>query len=163
MVDQLLKQNGQMRPPVQIEVIATRLGTEIRKGNLGNVSGLIVRKGNNAIIGVNSKQVRQRQRFTIAHELGHFLLHEGLAHHVDHDYRVNYRSDESSKATNVEEIEANFFAASILMPKNLLDELNAIDSVESGERVAYLAKLFDVSQHAMSLRLNNLYGEYAPF
>jgi Zn-dependent peptidase ImmA (M78 family) len=163
MVDGLLEQHGQSQPPVRIERIARNLGVEIRSGDLGDVSGLIVRKGDTAIIGVNSQQMRQRQRFTIAHELGHFLLHEGLEHHVDHDYRVNFRSDLSSTATNVDEIEANFFAASILMPKQFLDDLDADAAVADDEKVAELAKSFDVSRHAMSLRLVNLYEEYAPF
>lgn len=162
-VDGLLSQHDQFRPPVRIERIARDLGIEIRSGDLGDVSGLLVRKGEAAIIGVNSTQMRQRQRFTIAHELGHFLLHEGLEHHVDHDYRINFRSDLSSKATNVDEIEANFFAASILMPKQFLDELAAHEAIADDEKSAELAKLFDVSRHAMSLRLANLYEEFAPF
>lgn len=157
MVDALLGQHGQAAPPVRIEKIAKDLGIEIRTGDLGDVSGLIVRSGDGAVIGVNSTQGRQRQRFTIAHELGHFLLHEGLNNHVDHNYRINYRSEESSKATNVDEIEANFFAASILMPKRFLDALNAEEALDSDNEVAEFAKQFDVSRHAMSLRLANLY------
>ena len=86
-----------------------------------------------------------------------------LEHHLDHDYCVNFRSDLSSKVTNVDEIEANFFAASILMPKQFLDELDVDEAVADDEKVAELAKLFDVSRHAMSLRLVNLYEEYVPF
>jgi Zn-dependent peptidase ImmA (M78 family) len=163
MVDALLAQHDQTRPPVRIEKIAKGLGVEVRGGDLGEISGLIVRSGTGAIIGVNSTQGRQRQRFTIAHELGHFLLHEGLVNHVDRNYRINYRSAESSLATNVEEIEANFFAASILMPRRFLDGLNADEAVEDDEKVAELARTFDVSRHAMSLRLVNLYEEFAPF
>lgn len=163
MVDQLLVQNKQDGPPVKIEDIAISLSVEIRSGDLGDVSGVLVRHGSSAIIGVNSKQVRERRRFTIAHELGHFLLHEGLLRHVDHNYRVNYRSDESARATNVEEIEANFFAASILMPRRFLDQLGAVDAVDDDQRVGQLAKAFDVSRHAMSLRLVNLYRQYAPY
>ena len=157
MVEALLDQHGQQEPPVRIERITKGLGVEIRSGDLGDVSGMIVRSGEGAIIGVNSTQVRQRQRFTIAHELGHFLLHEDLVNHVDHNYRINYRSAESSLATNVDEIEANFFAASILMPKQFLDDLHAYEALDSDTEVASLAKQFDVSRHAMSLRLANLY------
>lgn len=163
MVESLLRQSGELAPPVHIERIVRRCGLEIRSGDLKDVSGLIVRSAGTAIIGVNSTQSRVRQRFTIAHEFGHYLLHEGLTHHVDKDYRVNFRSDESSRATNVDEIEANFFAASILMPREFLDRDNAIDAIDSDVRVAELAKLYDVSRHAMSLRLVNIYEIYTPF
>lgn len=163
MVARLLVQHGQIRPPVRIERIAKDLGIELRSGDLGDVSGVLVRQGTSAIIGTNSTQSPQRQRFTIAHELGHFLLHEGITNHVDRSYRVNYRSAESSQATNVEEIEANFFAATILMPKLMLDAESAELAVDNDERVAELARLFQVSRLAMSLRLANLYEEATPF
>lgn len=157
MVTRLLLDHGQTRPPVRIESIAKALGVEVRTGDLGDVSGVLVRHGDTAIIGTNSEQGAQRQRFTIAHELGHFLLHEGITNHVDRNYRLNYRSAESSQATNVEEIEANYFAASILMPKHFLDARNAEEALDSDSLVAALAKEFHVSRHAMSLRLANLY------
>lgn len=163
MVSRLLAQHDQTRPPVRIERIARELCVELRSGDLGDVSGVLVRQGESAIIGTNSTQSAQRQRFTIAHELGHFLLHEGITNHVDRSYRVNYRSAESSEATNVEEIEANYFAASILMPKHMLDALNAEEALDNDSMVGDLAKQFHVSRLAMSLRLANLYEEATPF
>ena len=163
MVTRLLVQHGQERPPVRIERIAKDLGIELRSGDLDDVSGVLVRQGNSAVIGTNSTQSVQRQRFTIAHELGHFLLHEGITNHVDRSYRVNFRSAESSQATNVEEIEANYFAASILMPKHMLDELAAEEALDNDAMVADLAREFRVSRLAMSLRLANLYEETTPF
>jgi Zn-dependent peptidase ImmA (M78 family) len=76
---------------------------------------------------------------------------------------VNFRSAESSQATNVEEIEANFFAASILMPKHMLDPLSAELALDNDAMVADLARRFQVSRLAMSLRLANLYEEATPF
>lgn len=163
MVNQLLDQHQQLGPPVRIEDIAASFGIEIRAGDLGDVSGLLARSGNGAIIGVNSKQSRERRRFTIAHELGHFLLHEGMVSHVDHNYRLNYRNDQSSRAVNAEEIEANFFAASMLIPTRFLNGMNAVEALDDDARVEQLAKRFDVSRHAMSLRLVNVYQEYSPY
>lgn len=163
MVLGLLAQHGQVSPPVRIERIAKGLGLELRSGDLRDVSGVLVRQGNSAIIGTNSTQSPQRQRFTIAHELGHFLLHEGITNHVDRSYRVNFRSAESAQATNVEEIEANYFAASILMPKHMLDELSAEEALDNDPMVKDLARRFQVSGLAMSLRLANLYEEATPF
>jgi Zn-dependent peptidase ImmA (M78 family) len=76
---------------------------------------------------------------------------------------VNFRSSESSQATNVEEIEANYFAASILMPKHLLDSLSAEEALDNDALLASLAKQFRVSRLAMSLRLANLYQDSTPF
>lgn len=163
LVQDLLYQHDIAGPAVPIDRIARTAGLQIRLGDLGEISGMLVRRENGAVVGVNSKHSPGRRRFTIAHELAHYLLHEGLLSHVDRDFRVNYRNEESSMATNVEEIEANYFAASILMPSDFLDAVEAEDAVANDDRVKQLAKLFDVSQHAMSLRLANVYGQYKPF
>lgn len=152
--------------PVPVEAMVRAHGITLRSGDLGeDVSGLLIRGGDgaDAIIGVNATQPRTRRRFTIAHEFGHFLLHEGISEHVDQGYRVNFRSGESALATNVEEIEANFFAASLLMPRRLLDAHGAIEAVDSDSLVGQLAATFEVSRHAMSLRLANVYREHAPY
>lgn len=149
--------------PVPVERLARNAGVEIRKGDLGNVSGLLVRLGHAATIGVNDKHPRVRQRFTVAHEYAHFVLHDGIGSHFDRDYRVNFRSAESTQATNVEEIEANYFAACLLMPKTFLDSDDAISYLDSDEGVAELAKRYNVSRHAMSLRLGNLYRDHLPY
>lgn len=163
LVENLLIDSGVSGPSVPVEQIARARGLTIKLGPLGDVSGMLVRSQEEPVIGVNSQHSRQRRRFTIAHELGHYLLHEGLLSHVDHDFRVNYRNQESSLATNTEEIEANFFAASLLMPESFLDKLNAASAVADDDQVGELAKQFDVSRHAMSLRLVNLYGRYKPY
>lgn len=164
MVEDLLTEDpAAAAPPVPLEEMVRRRGITLRKGDLGEVSGLLVRDGDTAVIGVNSGQSRVRQRFTIAHEFGHFMLHEGMKEHVDHGYRVNFRNQESSLARDVEEIEANFFAASLLMPKRLLDESGAVNAVDNDILVTDLAKRFNVSGHAMSLRLANVYRRYTPF
>lgn len=150
-------------PPVPIERMVKDRGIVVRKGDLGEVSGLLLRNASGTTIGVNSTQSSLRQRFTIAHEFGHFMLHEGISEHVDHSYRVNYRSEVSSQATDVDEIEANFFAASLLMPRDMLAEREALTALDDDRKVKLLAREFEVSQHAMSLRLSNLYKQYAPF
>jgi Zn-dependent peptidase ImmA (M78 family) len=149
--------------PVPVERMVKDRGITLRKGDLGDVSGLLLRDLGSATIGVNSTQSPVRQRFTIAHEFGHFLLHEGIVEHVDHGYRVNYRSELSSQATEVEEIEANFFAASLLMPRSMLDEREAVAALDDDRMVRALAREFEVSQHAMSLRLANIYRQFAPY
>lgn len=162
-VDKLLEEHDVTSPPVPVDKIARKIGVNLKYGDLGEVSGLLVRVEGDATIGVNANHPPVRKRFTIAHELGHFLLHGGISSHYDRDYKINYRSSESSQATNIEEIEANFFAASLLMPRRFLNYDNAVDSLDNDISVGRLAERYRVSRHALSLRLVNLYGKYRPF
>ena len=85
--------------PVDVDSVAQSYGIEIRKDDVSDkLSGFLVRstKGGNPIIGVNCKHHPNRQRFTIAHELGHYLLHEGEVVHFDGarpGLKVNLYSD----------------------------------------------------------------------
>lgn len=162
---ELLQKYDVHAPPVPVEEIARGEGAVIARHRFsGWESGFMLRDESRTIIGVNTRTSRRRQRFTIAHELGHLLLHEG-ALIVDHAVRVNWRDDVSGMATDTEEIQANAFAAELLMPRELL-----IDSLEEymadvgranrvmshEDLIASLAREFDVSAEAMGYRLMNL-------
>src|SRR5438105_1193429 len=105
----LLRESKVERPPVPVEQIARTRGAIIRRGRVEpKVSGFLYRNAprGHAIIGVNSTQHLNRQRFTIAHELGHLLLHSGDIVHVD---AIKLRDDVSQKGTEIEEVESNLF------------------------------------------------------
>lgn len=147
--------------PVDVEAIARAEGIVVRRERLDRtVSGLLLREGSGALIAVNEAHNARRQRFTVAHELGHFVLHPGKAYLVDSTVRINFRDDLASMATDKEEIAANAFAAAILMPESLVrDALRELppSQVSSPERVVEdLAGRFDVSVEAMGYRLINL-------
>jgi Zn-dependent peptidase ImmA (M78 family) len=163
LAESLLSEACIIGPAVPIEKLVRKHRIDLKVGNLEEVSGLLVRTGDNAVIGVNMNHPEVRRRFTIAHEFGHYMLHSGISAHYDRDYRINFRSRESSEATDIEEIEANFFAASILMPKRFLDRDEAVMALDNDEAVAKLAKKYNVSRHAMSLRLGNVYRLHKPF
>jgi len=155
----LLRDSKIERPPVPVEQIARARGAVIRRGRVEpKVSGFLYRNTarGHAVIGVNSAQHLNRQRFTIAHELGHLLLHSGDAVHVD---AVKHRDDVSEKGTDIEEVESNLFAAELLMPpqflKQDLDRLRTITLLDE-EKVAKLAHLYQVSSQAMAVRLAHL-------
>lgn len=116
--------------------------------------------GGQAIIGVNSAESPLRQRFTIAHEIGHLQLHTGRPVIVDKLVRVNLRSGQGTFTTQREEREANQFAAELLMPAALVRrEADAVarDLPQSGEGFSKrLAETFEVSPQAMRYRLVNL-------
>src|ERR1700683_3832334 len=113
----LLEENDIRRAPVPVDAIARAVGLDVRYSpGRPDVSGALIRNGKSAVIAVNSAQHENRQRFTIAHEIGHFLLHKGTNLHFDEDFSVKFRDALSSKAEDDLEIEANQFAASLLMP-----------------------------------------------
>src|SRR5216684_8249525 len=105
------------QPPVPVDKVARHLGAQIRFSPFsGDISGMIYIKDNVPIIGVNSLQHPNRQRFTIAHECGHLVLHRDLITtevHVDKEFAsvVLNRDSRSALGTNDIEIQANGFAA----------------------------------------------------
>lgn len=161
--EELLHKNKVQDAPVPIEKIVK--GLQVLLCPLpapDDVSGAIIRKDGFAVIAVNPNHHPNRQRFTIAHELGHLLFHEGTLEHVDQNFRVNWRNSESSKAVNWDEIKANRFAAEILMPRDFLrKDLDEVPDLNS-ESIAQLAKKYEVSPRAMKIRLASL-GLIQPF
>jgi Zn-dependent peptidase ImmA (M78 family) len=151
------------RPPIQVEAIAEAHGFEIARHRFdGPESGFALRDGKRSIIGVNIQTSRRRQRFTIAHELGHMLMHEGRPLTVDQAVlRVDLRNDVSSMAADSQEIEANTFAATLLMPDEMVFEyatilLRSKPDISRDDLITSLARTFDVSVEAMGYRLISL-------
>jgi Zn-dependent peptidase ImmA (M78 family) len=128
----------------------------------GPESGFALRDNDRRYIGVNTQTSRRRQRFTIAHELGHLLLHKGKQIIVDQAVlRVDLRNDLSSMGTDLEEIGANTFAAALLMPEPIVarhvdDFIRADGDIAREDLITELARTFDVSAEAVGYRLINL-------
>lgn len=164
-VKELLTRAKVTAAPVPIEDIARMVGARIVPNNFNDeISGVLVRQPDNIVIGVEAQQSPQRKRFTIAHELGHLLLHDGDEVHVDRNFRINLRSPASSRAEDIEEIEANAFAASLLMPINfLLSDLRDFSlDIENEDQIADLAERYQVSTQAMTYRLTNIFSLARP-
>jgi len=160
LIESLLAENGITEAPVPVSQIAKAKGARIFVDSLqGDLSGFLYRDKEKVVIGVNSHHAKARMNFTIAHELGHLLLHDQEPLHVDHDFRVRLRDDESSKGIDEAEREANFFAASLLMPKHFiekdLEETDDIDFLDD-KFLQELARKYGVSTQALVNRLKNL-------
>ncbi len=149
MTDEQLKiiRRHQVEPPVNVVGIALDLGVEVFEDDKlpDHISGLLTHDDDGYFIIVNASHHPNRKRFTVAHEIAHFIRHR---HAIGDGIQDNalYRSHLSSR----QETEANRLAADILMPWELIS--NLVESVPD-PTVAFLASELKVSKSAMSIRL----------
>ena len=117
----LLKELNILEPDeIDVELIAAFKNAPVRYEPLKGMDGRIVREGDAAIITVNSAITYEGQkRFVIAHELGHFFLHPKTrqVESVNQEQTTNW-----SDKQEIEEYEANIFAAELLMPSSIFSE-----------------------------------------
>jgi len=150
---EVLDQAGIKSSPVEVEQIAKHFGIEIKKGPSNDFSGLLLHKADKAYIAVNSNEAKVRQRFTIAHEIGHFILHKNSSVFVE------YRDNQKGIIRTPKELEANAFAAALLMPSASLEKDMAV-IVKKGmfeeSDLKTLCEKYAVSEDAMKIRLINL-------
>ncbi len=162
---QILKKFKIKSAPVPVKDIAKNLGLNVISYDLGtDVSGILVIERGKGTIGYNPDNHRVRQRFTIAHELGHYQLHttdeltDGIF--IDKDFIVKFRSEKKYSAQEAtQEKEANEFAAELLMPKELLlaeIKKKAYANLSEIKCIEKLANTFDVSVPAMTIRANRV-------
>ena len=136
--------------PIKVGSIAQKLGITIKRATLAaGISGEIKLIDGKCIVRVNRHDVKTRQRFTVAHEIAHFLLHrELIGDGITDD--ILYRSTLSDTL----EAQANRLAADIVMPwgliKNYLDQNPGLRTEQKIERLADLAEL---STTAIKIRL----------
>lgn len=164
LAEDLADERGKGRLPVNVEAIARSLGLDVVKADLGpDVSGLLVFNGAKGQVYFNQKDHEVRRRFTIAHEIGHhYLRHqfESGAHvHVDRGNYISQRGPRSSDGIDPKEVEANQFAASLLMPSKMLRaRIAKMPKAKPllDHHVSLLAREFQVSEQAMTIRLTGL-------
>lgn len=152
-----------------MEALAENLGLTVSSdaGLNEGISGLIQREGDGYAIKVAGSEHVYRQRFTMAHEIGHFLLHRSL---LDAEGGTNdntmYRNDINGRAYNsqiedIHERQANSFAANLLMPEQAvraawLEESEKSNHPEGWVTLTAMHRRFQVSPSAMRWRLKNL-------
>lgn len=115
-----------------------------------DMSGLFLKDDGKYIIAVNADHSTVRQRFTIAHELGHYVLHKEESLHYDpiEAEKIFFRAE---GVISSHETEANHFAAELLMPEALV-----LGDFKSTPNISTLAEQYGVSEQAMMYRLVNL-------
>jgi len=160
--EKLIERLGVQAPPVDVESIASMLDLRVVTEDLGSdISGLLVSRDGTASIAVRRSDHPNRRRFTIAHEIGHFVLRHHLQGnelvHADRHQEVIYRSPRASEGLDPIEVQANQFAASLLMPARLVRErVDSLPKSFSERDVKALANEFKVSEQAMTIRLTGL-------
>ncbi len=135
--------------PLNVEAIARKFGISVEPVSLkDDISGILYedKENNSWVLRVNKEHHPNRQRYTIAHELGHFCLHRHLKQFFED--KIFFRGSESNK----EEWQANEFASAILIPEQKFRE-----KVRSGiTKVDKLAREFQVSTLALRIRAKTL-------
>jgi Zn-dependent peptidase ImmA (M78 family) len=144
--------------PVNLERLCKALGVKLKADKLDpQIAGQLEHTGNNEYtISYNEADSGYiyRRRFTIAHEIGHFVLHKHLIGDGIDDNKA-YRSVDVGLFNNCNikphhEAEANRFAAALLMPENLLkQDCKDLD-------LSALVNKYKVSEPAMNIRLKSL-------
>ncbi len=138
--------------PVRLGAIAHRLGIRVLLSTLPRgISGQISQENGEFVIRINRHEAKPRQRFTLAHEIAHYLLHrEKIAAAGVWSENVLLRSGQPANV----EYEANRLASDLIIPSALLAEATAEYSGPlTGEIIEDLACKFRVSTAAMEIKL----------
>ncbi len=151
--EEVLEQNFVQEPPVDIYDLAGLNGLEVVEkvfpDELSHISGLIANEDSKPRVYVNLSDAPNRQKFTVAHELGHWLLHaDELSKNPNLSILFRIAIGELNK--DPWEREANIFAANLLVPLPLLGKYR------NGKTNEELASLFGVSKDVIGYRLDLL-------
>ena len=150
----LLERHDLLQEPVDVIALAQRMNITVYKATFeaNGISGAIAKRTEKSgRIWVNRLEALTRQRFTIAHEIGHWVLHMVAGDALsDPQKLIEWRLDVDEMS--IREVEANRFAAALLMPAPLVR--SALEQL--GSDVERLAQRFDVSTVAMTRRLTDL-------
>ncbi|MCK9392170.1 MAG: ImmA/IrrE family metallo-endopeptidase [Syntrophales bacterium] len=156
---QILRDHDLFNVPVDPLKVAKALDIKVMNAVFSepNKSGAVVRRGQEYSIFLNTNEPPNRKRFTIAHEIGHQLLHMSPNEDTEFvDTEDNFRAAEVIDVATWDpdrrrEWEANVFAGALLMNEALLREKWKIYKDPS-----YLSWMFQVSEAAMYVRLTQL-------
>lgn len=155
--------------PINIEALIRAHGLELNKNAdlEDGVLGELRYENGNFKVSVKKTDHYYRKRFTMAHELAHFVLHKDR---ISGDVIKDYDPEQSNNGRSInrevgvsseQEFEANLYAAKLLMPEDLVVEYAKERGVLAGgvideEALKEIAMAFQVSKDAMRIRINGL-------
>jgi Zn-dependent peptidase ImmA (M78 family) len=138
--------------PIPLEALAKSIGYDTVFFNGADPDSEKIRDVSGAVdhtkkkIYINRADPLVRQRFTLAHEIGHAYLHAGDGENV-----IDFRRDMDGEV-NVKEVEANRFAADLLMPRLQFAKIYVV----AFGKVRDIARYFTVSEDAVKIRIRQL-------
>lgn len=149
----VLKESQIEAPPVDVNKILANLGINLLPYAFPEkVSAVLLKENNMLVVGVNNTHHPNRQRFSIAHEIGHYLLGHYKDVFVDMSEISEGRFDAFDTEHNkVQEQEANYFAGELLMPSVMLKK----DFIKL-RNVEEIAKLYKVSKDSLWIKMLKL-------
>lgn len=132
---------------IRLKDIAYDLGVDVLEGTLKGAAGSLVRIGNNATIRISNDDLYEyRKRFSIAHELGHFVLNHGIL-----IQRICSDEDMMNWYKQSEETEANFFAGELILPESIIKKRCDVAEVDF-RPIKQIAHEFRASLTATAIR-----------
>ncbi|MEZ8059907.1 ImmA/IrrE family metallo-endopeptidase [Vibrio splendidus] len=135
--------------PIKVGAIAKAFGIVVKKSTLKpGISGVIKESNGIVEVKISRHDSSERQRFTLAHEIAHFLLHRDKIGNGIEDTML-FRSSLS----NILEAQANRLAADIVMPFSLIDSIEFPEETRIEIRVEEVAKVSELSIPAIEVRL----------
>ena len=144
--ESLLSELGYTSPPISPVVIANHLGLTIVEAempeNLKTIAGFLDMESKTIVI--NQADPTTRQAFTIAHEIGHYVMHKDFIEENPKEYKILYRDPLLNVKVPIEQ-EANCFAANLLVPMDILKQYEKFPD-------SALSVLFQVSQEVIAFR-----------
>lgn len=142
---------------LSMKLFVSGLGATLVEEELINSDGKIVRGKSKTLIKVNSQiPYESKKRYTIAHEVGHFLMHEKIEVHNENSNTLNwFKSTEDQLKKGIQEWEANDFAAELLMPEQIFQS-EAFGKPFSHELIKYLSERFKTSISSTVFRFMQL-------
>lgn len=131
---------------LSMKLFVSGLGATLVEDELKNSDGKIVRGKSKTLIKVNSQiPYESKKRFTIAHEVGHFLMHEKIEVHNENSNTLNwFVSTETQLKKGIQEWEANDFASELLMPEQIFRN-ETHGKPFSPDLIKYLSERFKTS------------------
>lgn len=143
--------------PLDVDELCKARGILVVRKELDDeLSGMALVENDRKYVVVNSRHHINRQRFTIAHEIAHHVMHETyLKTNIHVDKSVLRRNALSAEGVELKEVEANAFAAELLMPRKLMVYFANLD-LSDDRAIRAAAREFGVSQAAFTYRLMNL-------
>ena len=154
----LLNENNYIDDMVNVAAIVRQQGYEVFVDDdlEKNISGFVDHENQEVVL--NANETPERRRFTLAHELGHIILNANDNQIQHRDNITNNQLDIYASEPN--EVEANYFAGCILMPRDIFIEKFESINGDIDYKIQKLAYYFGVSKLAVNVRANvlNLLG-----